>query len=111
MSNFNKSGGYALAGWDVVLQLRRALKGERDALFSELDHLGVGFARSGPALYIGRLRPPGVAFMMMEDSYGFRHFRQWQVSVAQARDDRSPLAQAGCPRRVVLPYAGRRPRP
>lgn len=78
MPDFNRSRRCALPGRDIVLQFGRALQGERDALFRELDHLDVGLASGGPALYVGGLSPPAVSFVVMEDSYGFCHFRQSQ---------------------------------
>lgn len=71
----------AESGWDVpcgnvVLQLGLAFKRGRDSLLGEFDYLGVGFASGGPALYIGRLGPPTVHLVMMEDSYGIGHFKR-----------------------------------
>jgi len=61
-------GGYVLARGNEVLQLGLVPEREGDALFGQLHDLRVAVAGSRPALDVGGLGPPAVAFVVIDDA-------------------------------------------
>src|ERR1700760_4459026 len=57
-----------------------APEGKLDALLGQLGDLGIGVPRSGPALDIGGLGPPAVAFVVVDDAYGFHSILHVRVA-------------------------------
>jgi hypothetical protein len=53
-----------------VLQFDVAVEGKGDALFGELDDLGVGVAGGSPAVNVGGFCPSAIGAAVMEDADG-----------------------------------------
>jgi hypothetical protein len=66
--------------WQMVTRFTLEVEGNEKPCFGELDDLGVGGSRSRPALDIGRLGPPAVGLMVIDDANGLHSILHVRVA-------------------------------
>lgn len=94
-----------------MLYRRGSAQGEWDPFIHQLGYLDIGVANGRPAVYIRGLSPPGVGFVVVEDSYGFGHIKQQPEPAAPAHAGQYLLGPEECRKQAERPYGDRRPRP
>lgn len=87
---------YVLARGDVMLQSGVMAEGKGNALIGQLDDLRVGVASGGPALNIGRLGPPAIVLMVVDDTHGLHQILQVRVASGLRPPQVPRLGQGSC---------------
>jgi hypothetical protein len=78
-----------LARWDVVLQLGVVTEREGNTLFGELQDLGVGVVSGRPAVNVGRLGPPAVCLVVIDDACDLQRTASRRFAFIEGIDSRS----------------------